>query len=162
VPTNLCATNAVVRLKRKGFPADQILHVVGEQAAMHHDGMFKHETIRVTEYEHSDQIQLIVATVQVLPRIFLLKDTKKGLFQKSPLLVAVSHLVHDNIYMYVKRLSDCFADRRSVCLSHWICYGKHHCSRSAATGSVGRGPVPTSTPIDIEDGGATLRNYDNA
>jgi len=90
VPTNLCAGKAVERLIGKGFPPKQILHVIGEQAAATHGKAFKHPTVRVTNYEHNEEVQLIVATVQVMPRIFMLKVTIKGLFQKSALLIAVS------------------------------------------------------------------------
>jgi hypothetical protein len=99
VPSNLCATKAVDRLLQKGFPASQLLHVVGEQAAFNHAEAFVHPTVRVTDYEHNDGIQIIIGTVQVLPRIFLLKNVKKGLYQKSPLYVVVCFCCDTQIYM---------------------------------------------------------------
>jgi hypothetical protein len=89
----------VDRLIQKGFPASQILHVVGEQASFNHAESFVHPTVRVTDYEHNDGIQIIIGTVQVLPRIFLLKNVKKGLYQKSPLFAVVSFCCDSQIYM---------------------------------------------------------------
>lgn len=95
VPTNLCANATVDRLVEKGFPQAQILHVVGEQANVSLKAMFNHRTVRITKYKHDNDIQLIVATVRVMPKLYLLKNTKKGLQQKPALLFLVIEHLND-------------------------------------------------------------------
>jgi hypothetical protein len=86
----MSAVKTVERLLSKGFPPNQLLHVIGEQAAQSVVGAAGHPPVRITDYMPSDDIQLIVGTVQVLPRLGLPTDTLLGLFMKSPLLVTVT------------------------------------------------------------------------
>jgi hypothetical protein len=92
VPTNLSAETAIDRLLSKGFPPERLLHVLSEQAPLPTTGTHRrqqHKMVRITQYQASEDIQLIVGTVQVLPRLAVPKNTKVGLFNCSPLVVAV-------------------------------------------------------------------------
>jgi hypothetical protein len=96
----LCAETTIARLLGKGFPANKLLHVLSEQApeprVVPHRAP-KHKTVRITQYQASDEIQLIVGTVQVLPRLALPKQTIVGLYNCSPLLIVVLKLM-GNVY----------------------------------------------------------------
>jgi hypothetical protein len=97
VPTNLSAETTINRLLSKGFPPEKILHVLSEQAPLPTSGTHRrpqHKRVRVTQYLASEDIQLIIGTVQVLPRLAVPKKTKLGLFNYSPLVIAVlKHMV---------------------------------------------------------------------
>jgi len=96
VPTNLSAETAIDRLLSKGFPPDKLLHVLSEQAPAPRQERHRkhtHKTVRITQYRASDGIQLIVGTVQVLPRLAVPKHTIVGLFNCCPLVIAVLKLM---------------------------------------------------------------------
>jgi hypothetical protein len=105
----LSAETTIDRLLGKGFPPERLLHVLSEQAPgprVDPRRAQRHKTVRITQYQASDEIQLIVGTVQVLPRLAVPKLTIVGLYNCSPLMIAVLKLMGNMFSVIITIVSE--------------------------------------------------------
>lgn len=88
-PTNEAASQAAMRLIGKGYPAEKLLLVQGELAFASGPRVHGVRSVRITEYEPDDKVQILIGTIQVLARIRLRKDRCVNVMLKPPLSIVV-------------------------------------------------------------------------